>query len=141
MSSIGEISRTRLAHARRIVSASGFRSSQCVFCFHTAHDYRSNTADGDSCFRDLFVICSTNSGKTDFRDRLRFSRADFAIVVRQACGIAWQTNPRQQFVRRDVHLFVAGVKTLIRKPARSARRYEFDLSVVRQQRGRRIRGW
>src|ERR1041384_3075109 len=139
MSSIGVISFSNAARAALIVASSIFcsRKDSSVRVQRTTVGATLPSAMRMSAMRPSF----TRAGrKTNLRDRLRFACADFAVIGFEIAGRAWQAYAREQFIRPDVHLLIAGMKLRVRQQARAACGDEFEFGVIDEQRGRRIGG-
>ena len=95
-------------------------SAQYCFGLNATQGYGRDAAQHDAHVFDAIVINFRHACKTNFGDRLRLACADLAVVLMERFIAAAHTDPREQLVRLNDHLFVAGVKSVIRHPTRAS---------------------
>src|SRR5882724_12488768 len=113
-----------------------FAATQRVLGFHAAQRHRRDAAQSYTQILNIFIAHLRRAGETNFGYRLRFSRTNLAIVVSQWFRASRQANARQQLVRPDDHLLVAGMKLMIGNPTLASGRTQFQFSIIGQQRWR-----
>ena len=106
-----------------------------------ANDRWRNAPERDTHVADAAAIEIHGRGKADLGNGLGAPRANLAVDLSPRRMTPRKDDAVDDLIGREVHDLVARMKTLVRNAASASDGHEFELGVVREQRGRRIGGW
>src|SRR5206468_4121552 len=102
-------------------------AAQRCFRVHAARDDRRHAAERNAYIMYCVAVQTDGRCEAYLGDRLRLARADFSIRLHPRSLAARKRDALDDLARRQIHLLVAGVKTMVADATRPAYRNQVEL--------------